>query len=103
MAITLGDAIREDPGAKFNIEYDLPTGNRVRGTIGPMVGNRITCNIWFSQDPSDAEVETAQRSLNEALGSMGWRELDYDRTALTGEQKSENRERSRRYLREGVN
>ena len=62
-------AILEDPGAQFDLEADLPSGNRMKGTIGPVVGDKLTTSLTFSICPaSEEDVTIAINLVNQALG-----------------------------------
>ena len=49
-----------DPGATFEVNADLPSGNRMMGTVGPVIGGNLQSAITFSISPaSEADVATA--------------------------------------------
>lgn len=63
------DAIREDPDAVFAFEADLPSGNRMSGTIGPVVNGKILSHVTFRDNPPSAEdIRITKETLNRAMG-----------------------------------
>lgn len=61
--------ILKDPEAVFELAADLPSGNRMMGTVGPMIGNKLSSAITFSRSPPSAEdIAVAHHVVNEALG-----------------------------------
>ena len=63
--------ILKDPDAVFQFEADLPSGNRMIGTCGPLIGDRLHAAITFSRSPaSEQDVALAQRVFNLAIGKL---------------------------------
>ena len=61
--------ILKDPNAVFEIEADLPSGNRMIGTIGPVFDGKMSSSIQFRDDPPiESDLELAVAVLNKALG-----------------------------------
>ena len=59
----------DDPDAVFEITADLPSGNRMTGTVGPMIGANLVVSVTFSKFPvSDEDVRIARYALDQALG-----------------------------------
>lgn len=95
----LMDEIEKDPHATFEIEMDLPSGNRIRGMVGPMVGNRLCCNLGFRQVPTDDEMKMTKGIMNELIGSSPQFSLE----AKTDTEADSNLARAEKFLREGLN
>lgn len=61
--------ILKDPDAVFELDADLPTGNRMMGTVGPLIGDRLVSSITFVKSPaSEEDITIARRVLDTALG-----------------------------------
>ena len=61
----------KDPEAVFELEADLPSGNRMIGTVGPTIGDRMQAAITFRTSPaSEQDITLAQRVLELAIGSV---------------------------------
>ena len=63
------DALRKDPGASFQLECELPSGNIMRGVIGPMMGAKVAANISFDSEPSDGDISLAREILDHQMGT----------------------------------
>jgi hypothetical protein len=63
------EEILKDPDAVFELAADLPSGNRMMGTVGPKIGNKLCASITFRDCPaSDEDVRIAKEVLNQQLG-----------------------------------
>ncbi len=63
------DEICKDPVAVFEFEAELPSGNAMSGTVGPMIGNKLCTSIKFRANPaSDEDVSVALECFNKLLG-----------------------------------
>lgn len=91
------DEIMKDPSATFEIEIDMPSGNTILGTVGPMVGARLACNLGFRDDPTDAEMKMALGIMTELVGTP-----EFSLTARTADQAEANLEHAEKFLREGL-
>ena len=59
----------KDPKAVFEVNADLPSGNRMLGTVGPIIGDRLHSAITFTISPaSEDDVAIAKQCLDQALG-----------------------------------
>ncbi len=59
----------KDPGATFEIEADLPSGNRMVGTVGPILNGRMCAHIGFSRgEPTPEDIQFATEVMNVAVG-----------------------------------
>lgn len=93
------EEIIKDPGATFQIEFDLPSGNACGGTVGPMVGNRLICSVGFRSDPTEEDISKANELLNEIMGEPP----AFIATSRTDDQRKVNRARADKFMREGLN
>jgi hypothetical protein len=63
-------ALREDPSSSYTVEADLPTGNMLIATVGPMIGIRCCASVSFrDQPPSERDKELALEILTKVMGS----------------------------------
>lgn len=63
------EEIRKDPAAVFGFEARLPSGNVMRGTVGPLVGDRLCIQAGFAVVPPSAEdINVARAMLDEIMG-----------------------------------
>jgi hypothetical protein len=61
--------ILNDPSAIFEVSADLPSGNRMVGTVGPMIGDKLQSAITFTQSPaSEEDIAIARCVIDQALG-----------------------------------
>ena len=59
-----------DPGCSFEVDADLPSGNRMFGTVGPLIGGRVSASLIFETNPPTPEdIEIAKRGLAQAVGT----------------------------------
>jgi hypothetical protein len=66
----LMQAIAENPEAVFEIEANLPSGNRMSGTAGPMIGAKICVHMNFAKSPASADdIAIARRVLDQLFES----------------------------------
>ena len=65
---TMKEAMREDPSTVFNIEFGLPSGVCVRGTMGPMLNGLVSLNVNFDGDPTPEDKTMAMAILNVLMG-----------------------------------
>ena len=49
--------------AVFEIDADLPSGNHMYGTVGPMIGANLAASIRLKIDPPSAEDERIARAV----------------------------------------
>lgn len=95
----LMDEIREDPNAVFGIEADLPSGNRLIGAIGPMVGDRLSCELTFASPPSEEDMAYARATANQLIGHPP----QFVIASTTKADHDKARHRADQFLREGIN
>lgn len=66
----LMDELRKDPNAVFEVNADLPSGNRMLGTVGPLLNGRLCASVHFSQiPPSTEDVSLAKAIMVQQIGS----------------------------------
>lgn len=92
------EEINADPDATFQIEIDMPGGNQLRGTIGPMVGRRLCCSINFLRDPTDDEVLQAQELMNKIMGQKP----EFQAVSRSPEERKESLNFAHKFLRKGL-
>ena len=62
--------ILADQNATFEIEADLPTGNRMVGTVGPIIGSKLCSQVTFTKNPaSEEDIKIAREVLQRAIGA----------------------------------
>jgi hypothetical protein len=65
----LRDELLKDPDAVFQIEADLPSGNQLRGTVGPIINNRVMVRLTFTtQPPSEDDLAWGRRVMDSLMG-----------------------------------
>ena len=62
------DEILKDPDAVFEIDADLPSGNHMYGTVGPMIGANLAASIRFRNEPVAEDVQIARDVIHNQLG-----------------------------------
>ena len=62
------EAMREDPSAIFHIEFVLPSGIRVCGTIGPVMNGLISLGVEFDVEATPEDEEAAKVILDMLMG-----------------------------------
>lgn len=60
--------LEKDPDAVFDVSADLPSGNRMRGTVGPLIGDRCCCSIMFTGEASEEDIALATICMNKVMG-----------------------------------
>ena len=89
------DEIAKDPSAVFEVEAELPSGNMMFGTVGPLVGKALCCRIMFRKDPaSDEDIAAAKSALDQALG----RAADFFNVSKTPEEHRAANAAARRFM-----
>ena len=63
------DALRADPSASFQLECSLPSGNVMRGVVGPMMGAKVAANLYFDNDPSEDDLSLAREIIDYQMGT----------------------------------
>ena len=57
-----------DPDATFEIEADLPSGNTLYGTVGPIIGSKMQSQVGFANTATDEDVKMARMILDRMVG-----------------------------------
>ena len=79
----LMQALDENPGQAYEFEAELPSGNTVTGTIGPMIGDKCCIEVHFSRSPPSDEDKRLAREVTDSL--MGCpAEAEFDANKLGG-------------------
>ena len=87
--------ILKDPDAVFQFEADLPSGNRMIGTCGPLIGDRLHSAITFSVSPaSEQDVALAQRVFSLAIGKIP----EIAKVSNSPEEREENLKTIRKFM-----
>lgn len=61
------DEIRKDPQATFEIEAALPSGNKIHGTVGPVINGRLLAHIEFAKNPASEDDVKVARALMDKM------------------------------------
>ena len=65
----LEEELRKDPAATFDFSCELPSGNVMHGTVGPLIGGRLVASVAFERQPhSEKDAADAQYVLACLLG-----------------------------------
>lgn len=66
------DELRKDPSATFEVGADLPSGNRMIGTVGLLINGKICASLRFEKDPpSQQDIDHATQAMNGVMGVSG--------------------------------
>lgn len=62
--IDIREQLREDPSLVFSVEFELPSGNLIIGSVRPAINWIIMANVGFMNKPNDQDREDAKEVLN---------------------------------------
>ena len=64
----LREAFLNDPNLVAEVWADLPSGNAMLATVGPMIGDKVPSGIRFKDDPpSEEDVRLAKEALEKLM------------------------------------
>ena len=63
------EALRIEPGSVFEFEAELRGGeNKVHGTIGPIINNRLVMQASYLHPPTEADKEIVTKAMSAIIG-----------------------------------
>ena len=75
----LMEELERCPTAVFEIETTLPSGNKISGTIGPIINRALQTEVTFSDNPPTADdIRDATEALNFLVGWKATKFFQYD-------------------------
>ncbi len=90
----LMEELTKDPTAVFDIGVRLPSGNFMRATVGPMIGDKLCFHIELAGRASDRDIADAKEVANQLTGQLP----DFSAVAYSDEERQVVRAARRQFL-----